>query len=85
MQDKAKIKIQYKIQSFLMLVVSLVGVFSYFIEQYIILFTCLGILAVLIIIWRVWGKKVSNKYFNGKPVTEQDIKNYNRRNVVYED
>ena len=72
MQDKAKIKIQYKIQSFLMLVVSLVGVFSYFIEQYIILFTCLGILAVLIIIWRVWGKKVSNKY-----VLNFDINKYN--------
>ncbi len=74
MQDKQKVKMQYKIQSILMMIVSIVGIISYFIENYTILFTCIAILIILIIIWRNWGKKVSDKYFNGKqPITKEDI------------
>ena len=75
MEDKQKVKMQYKIQSMLMLIVSLVGIIFYFIGNYTILFTCIAILIVLIIIWRIWGKKVSNKYFNGNPVSKEDIEN----------
>lgn len=75
MDDKQKVKMQYKIQSTLMIIVSIIGLIFYFIGIYSILFICSGILAVLIIIWRIWGKKVSAKYFNGKPVSQEDIKN----------
>lgn len=75
MQDKQKVKIQYKIQSTLMLIVSIISIIAYFIEKYKILFICIGILIALIIIWRIWGKKVSDKYFDGKPVSQEDIEN----------
>lgn len=76
MDDKQKVKTQYKLQSTLMIIVSIIGIICYFIEKYTILFICIGILFVLIIIWRIWSKKVSNKYFNGRqPISKEDIMN----------
>lgn len=76
MDDKQKVKTQYKLQSTLMIIVSIIGIICYFIEIYTILFACIGILVVLIIIWRNWGKKVSKKYFNGRsPISKEDIMN----------
>ncbi len=76
MDDKQKVKKQYKLQSMLMIIVSIIGIICYFIEIYSILFMCIGILFILIIIWRNWGKKVSDKYFNGrKTISKEDIMN----------
>ena len=76
MDDKQKIKAQYKLQSTLMIIVSIIGIIFYCIEIYAILFICIAILFVLIIVWRNWGKKVSEKYFNGRsPITKEDIMN----------
>lgn len=76
MDDKQKVKAQYKLQSTLMIIVSIIGIICYFIEIYAILFICIAILFVLIIVWRNWGKKVSEKYFNGRsPISKEDIMN----------
>lgn len=76
MDDKQKVKAQYKLQSTLMVIVSIIGIICYFIEIYAILFICIAILFVLIILWRNWGKKVNEKYFNGRsPISKEDIMN----------
>lgn len=76
MDDKQKVKLQYKLQIILMIAVSIIGIICYFVEVYIILFACIAILFVLIIVWRNWGKQVSKKYFNGRsPISKEDIMN----------
>lgn len=75
MNDKQKVKKQYKLLSTLMLIVSFTGIIFCFLKIYFILFTCIIILFILILVWRNWGKKVSEKYFDGRSVSKKDIEN----------
>ena len=70
-----KVKFQYYFLSTIMLIVCIIGLLFYFFNYYIGLFICLFIEIILLLVWRFWGKYISNKYFNGKNVSKSDIDN----------